>query len=549
MSAPEFVQKKHLQGNHVALEIHMAREECFSYFDQGDVHCYSKELLPLAQSPVVIFSSDDDSHDQAKGENEDELRRKEREEAARVRQELGKKLDLLFAQATEKKKSDRKKLGSKSRGGRGRVVGRPEGKRTVKPGDTTSSSRLSCRREKQRKRQRRRQVSSVAELSAARLSRNNLEAWVHTPFFAKTVTGCFVRVNVGQYKGRVVHRVAEIAEVVETAKVYVFGSTKTNKRVRLRSGYSERVFDMKFISNHPFTTREFEIWMDDMREGSMMAPTLGHIEAKKREISEALRHTYNEQDIDDILASREKIGLVPTRRALRKGKLLEKMEEAGGCGDYDLVQELRTELQQLEAEIEEKERRQLCSRGFSMINYINERNRRRNIVEAEQALAEEMVNTSSQHVIDPSVRLPSQPVCVGAARRKKLKRQQEEVVLKNHEQKGVTGDVGSSHAAQEARKACPRVFHIGVSASHQCHSGGISSDSNTVRTSVTSTQPSDLFSAHDFDIQLDIRSQTPSHPSLPEVVQPSSSPQAKETAPCPKRSFDLEEWKAMNGFL
>ena len=72
------------------------------------------------------------------------------------------------------------------------------------------------------------------------------------PFFAETVSGCYVRIGIGAHEGRMVYRVSqynfvsrvlfhcisvqvcEITGVQETPKVYSLGSTKTNKGLRLR---------------------------------------------------------------------------------------------------------------------------------------------------------------------------------------------------------------------------------------------------------------------------------------------------------------------------
>ena len=95
-----------------------------------------------------------------------------------------------------------------------------------------------------------------------------LYRWVHMPFFEDLVKGCFVRIGIGQNEGRSIYRVslchvydrhvyymyfvffrqflfhfdfihrllqvAQILGVVETAKVYNLGCTRTNKGLRLR---------------------------------------------------------------------------------------------------------------------------------------------------------------------------------------------------------------------------------------------------------------------------------------------------------------------------
>ena len=132
-------------------------------------------------------------------------------------------------------------------------------------------------------------IATRQELSPIRLSRHKLEKWVHTPFFAKTVIGCFVRVVIGTYSGRPIYRVAEILEVIETHKVNSIGSAKTNKGLRLRHGGSERVFRMEFVSNQEFTDPELSRWCQEVATANLPLPTTADIEAKKANITAALQ--------------------------------------------------------------------------------------------------------------------------------------------------------------------------------------------------------------------------------------------------------------------
>jgi RNA polymerase-associated protein RTF1 len=77
-------------------------------------------------------------------------------------------------------------------------------------------------------------ITTREELARIRVSRFKLERWVHAPFFETTVLNSFVRVNIGTNEGVAIYRVAEVVEVTETPKIYEFGSTKTNKGLRLR---------------------------------------------------------------------------------------------------------------------------------------------------------------------------------------------------------------------------------------------------------------------------------------------------------------------------
>ncbi len=112
-------------------------------------------------------------------------------------------------------------------------------------------------------------------LERVRLSRNKLEKWCHLPFFAKVVSGCFVRIGIGQNnEGRPVYRVGEILEVVEGPKIYQLGRCRTNKILKLRHAHNERTFRMEFVSNEGFQESEFQKWREDVMMGGMSLPTL-----------------------------------------------------------------------------------------------------------------------------------------------------------------------------------------------------------------------------------------------------------------------------------
>ena len=65
---------------------------------------------------------------------------------------------------------------------------------------------------------RREKISTKDDLMPAKVSRLRLSQWLHMPWFQNTIAGCYVRVNVGG-----IYRIAEIAEVTESSKIYSLG--------------------------------------------------------------------------------------------------------------------------------------------------------------------------------------------------------------------------------------------------------------------------------------------------------------------------------------
>ncbi|XP_002738082.1 RNA polymerase-associated protein RTF1 homolog, partial [Saccoglossus kowalevskii] len=249
-------------------------------------------------------------------------------------------------------------------------------------------------------------VNSKDDLLRVKLSRHKLERWVHMPFFTTVVKGCFVRIGIGTNDGRPVYRVAEITDVVETAKIYQLGSTKTNKGLRLRHGTQERVFRLEFVSNQEFSEHEFFKWKEELMLNGLQLPTKEEIEDKYREIQSALKYNFNEDDVDKMVQEKKKFRKNPRNYAMKKTDLMKRRDEADQQGDVEQVKMYAKELEDLEERAEELDKQR--TKNISAISYINQRNRQKNIKDAEIAMAEEikeLVNAKD----DPFTRRKSKP--------------------------------------------------------------------------------------------------------------------------------------------
>lgn len=372
------------------------------------------------------------------------------------------------------------------------------------------------------------QIDKSEELSRIKLSRHKMETWCHAPFFNKTCTGCFVRIGIGNNEGRPVYRVAEVVEVVETAKIYQLGSTRTNKGLKLRHGTQERVFRLEFVSNSEFTDNEFREWKKTMMRQDLQLPTLDNIEKKERDIKYALEFKFTDRDIEQIVQEKERFKKNPHNYAMRKAELQKKLAVAEQNGETDQVAQLKEKLDELEERAKELDRKR--TENISAINYINQRNRQRNIQEAEKAIvleAEEMKNAPS----DPFTRRKCNPQMVTTIRDQMssaeiLEKLAEERARREKEEQmkeaGLTDKqidilTMSSGEGKSIRKGDPLP----------------SAPSND-----------DLFSAHDFDIKIDLN--VPSIGSQTSMA-PKPSQGIKDTAP--RRSLNLEAYKKRRGLI
>ncbi|KRZ63014.1 RNA polymerase-associated protein RTF1 -like protein [Trichinella nativa] len=254
-------------------------------------------------------------------------------------------------------------------------------------------------------------VKTREELSKIRLSR-----LVHTPFFKNTVVGCYVRISIGANNGVPVYRVAEIIDVVETAKVYEFENTRTNKGLRLRHGKAERVYRLEFLSNSDFTDTEFAKWVDTMTSQNMEFPTLEHVKNKVADVIAAFNHQYTEEDVDQVsplrkmcymVKEKKRFRIAPTNYAMQKAQLVKslfkyfslKQEVAEQNNDTFEVERIKQLIEQLDNAAAAREQRRL--QAVKGIADINKRNRLWNMNETEKAIRE---SSSEVQADDPFTR-------------------------------------------------------------------------------------------------------------------------------------------------
>ncbi|XP_008311651.1 RNA polymerase-associated protein RTF1 homolog [Cynoglossus semilaevis] len=362
-------------------------------------------------------------------------------------------------------------------------------------------------------------VSLPEELNRVRLSRNKLERWCHMPFFAKTVTGCFVRIGIGNSSSKPVYRVAEIMDVVETAKVYQLGSTRTNKGLQLRHGGDTRVFRLEFVSNQEFTESEFMKWKEAMMVAGMQVPTLDEVTKKELSIKEALNYKFNDKDIEDIVKEKDRFRKAPPNYAMKKTQLLKDKAMAEENGDGDRVKVIQDELNELEERAEALDRQR--TKNISAISYINQRNRSWNIVESEKALVAEGQNTKNQQM-DPFTRRQCKPTMVTNARDPSV----HAAILAHLNQKYGSGSGAADPASAEKNKL------------------GQPPQKDKDVPKPTTDLSEDLFKVHDFDVKIDL--QVPNAEAKSLSVSSNALP-VKDGAP--RRSLNLEDYKKRRGLI
>ena len=363
-------------------------------------------------------------------------------------------------------------------------------------------------------------ISTLDEINKLRISRHKLEKFINLPIFEKTVVGCFVRINIGNNNSsqKLVYRVAEITAVLETPKVYLFGNSRTNKGVRLRHGTQERVFRLEFVSNQDFTVTEFDKWKEVCHRYSVVFPQIDLIEQKKKDIQQAMSYEFREEDVNRIIQEKDRFRAHPTNYAMRKTHLMKvfcveieslyfiliftsfkERDAAQLRGEDNLANDITSQIQELEERANELDKRRTSS--ISLISYINNRNRKMNVEEAEKAIIEEAKANQGKKFSDPFTRRSTKPKMAFKA--------------------FAPTDDDDLMMAPEAPK-----IHKSKEKKQEEH-----------------TSADNLYSLHDFEIELDVTLPMNNVPILPKPIE-----QKTNSGPI-KRSLNLEDYKKKRGLI
>ncbi|XP_074032878.1 RNA polymerase-associated protein Rtf1 [Leptinotarsa decemlineata] len=350
-------------------------------------------------------------------------------------------------------------------------------------------------------------VPTRQDLNLIRLSRHKLERFVHMPFFDRIAKGCYVKVGIGQHNNAPVYRVAEVIGVYETAKIYNLGKTKTNKGLKVRHGTQERVFRLEFVSNQEFSDPEYHKWIEASAAAGNDLPAKSKIDQKQADIKEAISYEFNEQDVERIIQEKQRFKSNPFNYAMRKTQLMKERDSAMSRGDEEAARELGQKLTDLEERATELDK--LRTSTISSISYINNRNRKKNVEEAEKAIMAEVRANKGKKIEDPFTRRSTKP-------RMNFKAGEKEARA-----------AALSKAPAELKKP---------EASQQPDTA------KKPTQGATQVSQDDLFSAHDFDIKIDL--EVPLSATPVNIVPKSVT---KDLAP--KRSLNLQDYKKKRGLI
>lgn len=112
--------------------------------------------------------------------------------------------------------------------------------------------------------------------------------------------------------------------------------------------------------------------------------TFFQINLKLKDIKEAMVYEFKEEDVEKIVKEKERFKQNPYNYAMKKTQLMRERDAANCRGDDETATRVNIELTELEekASVLDKIRTQT----ISSISYINDRNRKKNVEEAEKAI-------------------------------------------------------------------------------------------------------------------------------------------------------------------
>ena len=172
-------------------------------------------------------------------------------------------------------------------------------------------------------------------------------------------------------------------------------------------------------------------------------------------------------------------------------------------GEDDLAKEITTQLQDLEERANVLDKRR--SSSIELIGYINNRNRKKNIFEAEKAIMEEAKLNRGLKIEDPFTRRTTKPRMAQTGSKQFISEPEKEIMM-----------------APEAPK--PKA--------------------KAKKADEMQAASDNLYSLHDFDIEIDIGTSNNQVPVLPKPVL-----QNMQKSSGPKRSLNLEDYKKKRGLI
>ena len=229
-----------------------------------------------------------------------------------------------------------------------------------------------------------------------------------------------------------------------------------------------------------------------------------------------------------MLKSKEKFSKGPRNLAVHKAKLQRDKITAETNGDAKLVEEVEQKLAELEERAEDLDKKRCGT--LSNITFINDRNRKQNIERAEKGIKlEEQRMKLEGHIQDPFTRRKTRPtLSLPKAANKTPEKMTSELLQQLEKEKETRAKAEMKEKENIIKKDL--------------------AEEETSQKATGKPEVSDIFNAHDFDIDIDISGTGHSAATLSTM---SVRPIVSKTAPQGpvKKSLKLEDYKKRRGII
>lgn len=242
-----------------------------------------------------------------------------------------------------------------------------------------------------------------------RLPRDAIAKWIFHPQFDDLARGCLMRLSIGFKGDEQVYRLVEVRKIVTYHRNYKINETATNKAAILRYGKNEKTFRLDVISNAAFTQKEFDRWIETMREEHQPIITMRAAESRIRAWRELEARPLSDEIISAMVAAKRELGAAPRNLVAERTMLIHQREEALNSANTAEVERIEEELSQLENEMASQSSRGAAESRLHALAELNRRNRRMNVAAAREADRKNLKRSVAENKLDPFSRRKCQP--------------------------------------------------------------------------------------------------------------------------------------------
>lgn len=255
-----------------------------------------------------------------------------------------------------------------------------------------------------------------------RLTRDILAQWVYRDGFEDICQKCLLRINLGPGRtGQPTYRVVELKKIVQHHRTYqIKPGTPTNLAALVKFAKNERIFSFEFVSNSPFTQSELSYWKMECEKAGVRIP---YTNVSARRKIDKLKAFYSEPLSDAVISGilERKRELTTSQNAPRnllaeqtilQQQLKEALERSHGSNEEE-ISRIENELAMISAKRQQTES---SKDRLSVMEDLNRRNRLVNLETGRQAeisrLQPDATSAKKTTTLDPFQRRKCKPTVI-----------------------------------------------------------------------------------------------------------------------------------------